>query len=85
MKNWRIKTDRLGKETKAAVDRQKKYFDEYIKDRGISKGCLVDHESRSNFGYNYLEYSPFPKIEEEKFRLFMKYGLTNGWEAEELS
>ena len=53
---WRIKTDRLGNLTKAAVNREKKYFDEYVKDRGISKGCLVDHESRSNFGYNYLEF-----------------------------
>ena len=53
---WKMKTDRLGEWTPAVQQRYKKYQDKYVIGHGVAKGALVDHESRSKFGYNYLEY-----------------------------
>jgi hypothetical protein len=58
---WKFKTDRLGEWTPAVKRRYKKYEDKYVIDHGIAKGALVDHESRSRFGYNYLEYVSYKK------------------------
>ena len=49
---WKFKTNSLGEWTPAVQRRYEKYQDKY----GVAKGALVDHESRSRFGYCYLEY-----------------------------
>jgi hypothetical protein len=51
---WNFKTNRLGEWTPAVKRRHKVYLDKYM--HGVSDGVLVDHESRSRFGYCYLEY-----------------------------
>jgi hypothetical protein len=53
---WHMKKDRLGEWTPAVKRRFKVYEDKYQRNQGISAGALVNHESRSRFGYNYLEY-----------------------------
>ena len=54
--NWRFKTDRLGEWTPAVKRRFEKYQDKYVLGHGVSDGALVNHRSRSRFGYCYLEY-----------------------------
>ena len=51
---WDFKTNRLGEWTPAVKRRFKVYQDKYM--HGVSDGALVNHESRSRFGYCYLEY-----------------------------
>ena len=53
---WKMKTDRLGEWTPAVKRRFKMYEDKYITGHYVADGALVNHESRSKFGYNYLEY-----------------------------
>ena len=61
---WDFKTNRLGEWTPAVKRRFKMYEDKYvfIGENGIADGpgngpgALVNHESRSRFGYCYLEY-----------------------------
>ena len=61
---WKFKTNRLGEWTPAVKRRFKMYEDKYVNigengmpDNGYDgPGVLGNHESRSRFGYNYLEY-----------------------------
>ena len=53
---WKMKTDRLGEWTPAVQRRHKEYEDKYITGHNVAAGALVNHESRSKFGYNYLKY-----------------------------
>ena len=53
---WKMKTDRLGEWTPAVQQRFKEYQDKYGIGHGVADGALVNHESRSKFGYNYLQH-----------------------------